>query len=410
VLVEAEQRELGVHLVGGPVRDFLLGRPLRDVDLVVEPRAELGAPELARAAAPARARIVAHGRFGTVTVESDGARVDLATARAERYAHAGALPEVRPGTLTEDLLRRDFTVNALAAPLSKAARSGRAAVVDVSSGLADLGAGMLRALHARSFHDDPTRALRAARLAPRLGFRLARTSSGALRAALRDGAFGPVSGERIRAELEKLFGDARLGLDPASALRLLDAWHVLGALEPGLALPPRAGAPLRRLGRAVAEPPWPAEGARPLVCGLMLWLAPLEAPLRRRTLRRLSLEGAPAAAIAGFPAQRDALLRQLGRARGRGACDAVLAAADAELALATWAGAPPPLRRKIGRWAREDRGVALPVNGEDLLALGLRGPAVGAALARIRVAWLDREVRAREEALALARELGGRAG
>jgi tRNA nucleotidyltransferase (CCA-adding enzyme) len=407
VLAEAERRGAAVHLVGGPVRDFLLGRPLRDVDLLVEP-GPLDAAGLARAAAPPEARVVVHERFGTVHVESAGAALDLATARAERYARPGALPEVRPGSLEEDLLRRDFTVNALAVPLSAAARSGRPAVVDAAGGLADLDAGLLRVLHARSFHDDPTRALRAARLAPRLGFRLQRSAAAALRAALRDGAFGGVSGERFRAELERLFGDARLGLDPARALRLLADWHVLAALEPGLGLPSAAAAPLRRLGRAIAEPPWPEPPPRPLRAGLMLWLAPLEPALRRRALRRLALQGAAGEAVADFAERRDVALRALARARGRGACDAALAALDADTLLALFAAAPPAARRRVVRFAREDRGAELPVGGNDLVALGLRGPLVGSALARLRAAWLDREVRDRDELLALAQEVAKR--
>lgn len=409
VLAEAEVRGAAVHLVGGPVRDFLLGRPVRDIDLLVERSRAGGAPELARAAAPAGARVVAHERFGTAKLEAGGAAVDLASARAEHYPRPGALPEVRPGSLAEDLARRDFSANALAIPLSSAARRGRPAVIEVPGGLADLDAGVLRVLHPRSFHDDPTRALRAARLAPRLGFRLARGSASALRGALRDGAFGGVTGERLRAELEKLVEDARLGLDPARALRALDAWHVLAALEPGLALPPAAAPPLRRLGRALAAPPYGEPPARPAGAGFMLWLAPLDAPLRRRVLRRLALDGAGARAIAAFPAEHVALLRALARARGRGACDAALSTIDEGALLAHWAAAPPAARRRLERWAREDRASRAPLDGRDLLALGLRGPAVGAALARVRAAWLDREVRSREDALALARELAGAA-
>lgn len=260
----------------------------------------------------------------------------------------------------------------------------------------------------QSFPGDPTRARRAARLAPRLGFRLARGSGGALRAALRDGAFGGVSGERFRAGLEKLFDDGRRGLDPARALHLLGEWHVLGALEPGLGLPAAATAPLRRLGRSLGEPPWAALAPQPLVCGLMLWLAPADASLRRRALRRLALEGAPAEAVLGFAEQRGTLFRTLGRARGRGAWDAALAPLSAELLVAIHAAAPPPVRRGVLRWAREDRGVSLPVKGDDLVELGLRGAAVGAALARLRAAWLDHAVRDRDELLALAQELAKR--
>jgi tRNA nucleotidyltransferase/poly(A) polymerase len=411
LVAEAERRDVALHLVGGPVRDLLLGRPLRDVDLIVEPRGEaaLGAEELARAAAPGGAAVVSHDRFGTVRLAAADASIDLATVRSESYARPGALPTVAAGTLDEDLRRRDFTVNALALPLTEAARRGRAALIDPSTGRADLGAAVLRVFHARSFHDDPTRALRAARLAARLSFRLARGARTALRDAIGEGAFAAVSGDRMRREIERLFDDARIGLDPAVTLRLLAEWHVLGALEPGLTVPATALPALRRLGRAIAEPPMAALRTRPWVVGLAIWLADLDATSRRRALRRLSVRGDLATRLADFPKLRDRALRQLGRARGRGAVDALLAMLDDERLLALYLCAEPPGRRRILRWAAEDRGKRLPVSGNDLVAAGLVGPIVGEALARIRIAWLDGTVRTRDEVLALAREVGARA-
>lgn len=409
VLDAAEAKGAFVHLVGGPVRDLLLGRALRDVDLLVEGRDGIDAAGLAHALGGPDLRVTRHDRFGTVTLRCGSASLDLATARKESYAHEGALPTVEPGTLEDDLRRRDFSVNALALPLSAAARAAHSGVVGVERSLEDLEAKVLRVLHPRSFHDDPTRALRGARFAPRLGFTLSRDSRSALRAALRDGAFGRVSGERWRRELVKLFAEAAEGLDPARALRLLEDWHVLAALEPGLGFD-RATAPaLRRLGRSVADPPWsPAARWRPWVSGFELWLRPLKAPLRRRALRRFAVRGEDAERIVAFPGQCDGWLRALARARGRGAIDAVLLAIDDDELHALHAAAPPALRRRIARWAAEDRGRRLPVNGRDLVALGLEGPAVGQALLRIRTAVLDGAVRSREEALSLARELSRR--
>jgi tRNA nucleotidyltransferase (CCA-adding enzyme) len=408
VLAAADARETPVYLVGGPVRDLLLGRGLRDLDLLVDPRAGVDAAALARAAAGADARVVAHERFGTVSLARGEAQLDLASARRESYAHPGALPNVEAGSLAEDLQRRDFSVNALALPLSAAARAAHGGLVDADDGVADLAERRLRVLHARSFHDDPTRALRAARLSARLGFSLSRDSRSALRSALRDGAFGRVSGERLRREIAKLFEDAALGLDAALALRLLHEWHVLGALEPGLALERPAAAPLRRLARGVAQPPWPAARWRPWQSGLALWLAPLAPDLRRRALRRFAVRGEPARRVADFPKARDAVLRALARARGRGAVDALLAGLDEETLHALYAAAPPAERRRILRWATQDRGRRPPVTGDDLVAHGLAGPAVGRALARIRAAWLDGALGSRDEALALALEVSRR--
>ncbi len=408
LLRAADARGLRVYLVGGPVRDLLLGRPVHDADLIVEAEGGLAAEELARLAELGPTDLTRYDRFGTLTLRAGESAVDVATARRERYAHDGALPSVEPGSLEEDLLRRDFSVNALALPLSAAARRRHPGLVDPGEGRADLAARRLRVLHPRSFHDDPTRALRAARLAPRLGFALTRGSRAALRDALRDGAFGRVSGDRLRREWVKLFDDARRGLDPPQALRLLHEWHVLGVLEPGLGLSREALAPLRRLGRAIADPPWSRSSWRPWVAGLALWLAPLPAALRRRALGRFAVRGRAAEAVAGFPRARDAWLHALEGSRGRGAVDAVLADLDDEALHALLASASPPLRRRILRWAHEDRGRRLPVGGDDLVASGLSGPVVGRALARIRAAYLDGRVRTRAEALTLAAEVARR--
>jgi tRNA nucleotidyltransferase/poly(A) polymerase len=343
-----------------------------------------------------------------VTLTASETTVDLACARREVYAHPGALPSVEPGTLEEDLARRDFSVNAFALMLAPAGE-GALELRAVDGAVQDLEARRLRVLHERSFHDDPTRALRAARLSARLGFHLARPTLAVLRDALRDGVFGSVSGERLRREIEKLFDEATRGVDPSQALRRLESWHVLAALEPGLVLPRECLTSLRRLGRGLAQqPPWPLHRLRPWASGLSLWLAPLAPALRRRALRRLAIRGETAGRIADFPRRRRGWLRQLETARGRGAVDAVLSELDETELLALHASAPPLLRRRIVRYAAEDRGRRSPVTGADLVAAGLGGPAVGRALGRVRAAWLDGEVANREEALALARELGRR--
>jgi tRNA nucleotidyltransferase (CCA-adding enzyme) len=410
---EADARGLALYLVGGPVRDLALGRTLRDADLTVAAAAggALGdeTAALARAAALPGDRVVVHPRFGTLRIEIEGGdALDLATVRSETYAAPGALPDVAPGSLEADLRRRDFTLNALALPLSAAAGT---ALVDPGGGIADLAAGELRVFHAASFQDDPTRAIRAARFAARFDAQLARESRAALRSALRAGAFGAVSGERFAAELEKLFAEGEAGGDPARALALLHDWHVLPALEPGLELPRAALAALRRLGRADS----PKRGVtatraavapRAWVVGLMVWFAALPAALARRALARLAIRGAVATRIAAFARTRDAALGALARARGRGAVDAALRALPPEELAALRAWAPAATQKRIDRHTAEDRDLVLPVTGDDLVAAGLHGPAVGRALARIRAALLDRAIASREDALQLAREIG----
>ena len=151
-----------MHVVGGAVRDALLGRVPRELDLVVEGDAVAVAR---RAAERVGGTLTVHERFGTATVRTGEFAFDLATARRERYPRPGALPEVELGaTIAEDLARRDFSVNAMAVSLRDGART------DWPGAREDLDHGVLRVLHDRSFADDPTRMLRLVRYAARLGF------------------------------------------------------------------------------------------------------------------------------------------------------------------------------------------------------------------------------------------------
>ena len=157
----------GVYLVGGTVRDILLGEPSFDVDIAVEGDAIAFAQSLAEALG---GRMRAHDKFGTaVVLYGDDERIDVVTARTESYESPGALPTVAPGSIEDDLFRRDFTINAIAVSL-RGDEKGR--VVDPFAGRTDLEAGRIRVLHDRSFLDDPTRIFRAVRYENRYGFRM----------------------------------------------------------------------------------------------------------------------------------------------------------------------------------------------------------------------------------------------
>jgi tRNA nucleotidyltransferase (CCA-adding enzyme) len=187
--VVREQAEAPVYLVGGAVRDLLLGRSRADVDLVVEGDAAALAERLGGAAAE-------HERFGTVKVEVDGQEIDIAGARTETYPEPGSLPVVAPAEGIEaDLARRDFTINAMAIPIADKPR-----LIDPHGGEEDLGRGLLRVLHPHSFEDDPTRAIRAARYAARFDFELEPETEELLRVA----DLTTLSADRRRAELERL--------------------------------------------------------------------------------------------------------------------------------------------------------------------------------------------------------------
>ncbi|MBI2363163.1 MAG: CCA tRNA nucleotidyltransferase [Elusimicrobia bacterium] len=238
----ASARGTRAAVVGGCVRDALLGRTVRDIDALAEGDAAGLADECALAWG---ARLEYFGRFGTARLSLPGGeRLDLATARAEDYPAPAALPVVRPASIEGDLKRRDFSVNAMARLLGA---GGLGELYDPLGGRMDLKARRLRALHPESFRDDPTRLFRAARYAGRLGLRLEPATARRLRESVRRKDPALLSRERIRQELWRILEEE----DPGPALRLCARWGLTPFFHPrfkapgGLAKAPDA---LTRLG------------------------------------------------------------------------------------------------------------------------------------------------------------------
>jgi tRNA nucleotidyltransferase (CCA-adding enzyme) len=217
---------LSLYLVGGPVRDLLLRRSCRDLDLAVEGDALALAKRLA--AADGAEVVEPSPQFGTATVRwPDGVHLDLARTRSETYAAPAALPKVTPADIRTDLGRRDFSINALALALNGPARGQ---VLDLFQGRADLKRRQIRIVHAQSFNDDPTRLFRAVRFERRLGFSLEAKTRHAFQRALDQGRIGQLSGARVLKELVLVMQED----DYAAGLRHLARRGVLGQVHPGL--------------------------------------------------------------------------------------------------------------------------------------------------------------------------------
>jgi tRNA nucleotidyltransferase (CCA-adding enzyme) len=219
-----EASELGqeLYLVGGVVRDLFLGRANFDFDLVVEGDAISLARKLAK---DSQAKLKIHSRFGTAKLDYPDFSLDLATARSETYSKPGTLPTVKPGSLKDDLIRRDFSINAMALYLNPQ-RFGE--LIDLYHGKDDLERRLIRILHPKSFIDDATRILRAIRYEQRLGFKLEAETEKLLRhnVAMLD----TISGDRIRHELELILKED----EPERALRRAEELGVLSQLCPSL--------------------------------------------------------------------------------------------------------------------------------------------------------------------------------
>jgi tRNA nucleotidyltransferase (CCA-adding enzyme) len=222
ISAQAAKLDQTVYLVGGVVRDLLLGYPNFDLDLVVEG----DAVKLARQAAEiSKAKLLAHHRFGTAKLRYENFTLDLATARKETYARPGALPTVTPGTLKDDLMRRDFSINAMAISL---AANEYGELIDPFQGRNDLEQRLIRVLHPRSFIDDATRILRAIRYEQRLGFELETQTAQLLERDIP--MLDTISGDRIRHELELIFREK----EPESIIKRLDELGVLAGISPSL--------------------------------------------------------------------------------------------------------------------------------------------------------------------------------
>jgi len=382
---EAETRTL--YLVGGCVRDLALSRALLDVDLVAEGEVQSLA---AKAASAFGGRCVAHHPFGTVTLEANGARIDLAMARAETYARPGALPRVRPASIEDDLARRDFTINALALELCGPER-GR--LLDPFGGSEDLRRGLVRVLHERSFVDDATRILRAVRYAARLRFRLEPQTHTLL---LRDVSYlDTISGARVRQELLRLLAEEQ----PEAALLQCQTLGVLAAIHPALRFDRRLAAAFRAARRWGA--PLGPELSLPL---LATPLSPVEATA---VAHRLALSARERRAVQGAAALRETI-PWLSQPRLRPSQVVARLEAYPGPSLRAWAlAAPSPLpRRRLDRYLQYWRYVKLNLDGRALQRLGVpRGPLVGEAMRALRTARLDGRVRSREQEAAMVRRL-----
>ena len=360
------------YLVGGAVRDLLRGAAPADLDIAVEGDGR----STARAVADRLGgQVREYERFGTSDVVLPDHTLHFATTREEVYEAPGELPNVAQTTLSEDLRRRDFTVNALAIGLTG---DDLGHLYDPFGGLADLEAGLIRVLHDRSFLDDPTRLLRAVRYAARLDFALEQETERLAREAVAADALSTVSGKRIGADLMALLEEHEVG----RAVERLRELEIDRALHPELDPDPELVASAALVESAPEE--------------LDLWLADLQLLAEQRDAASRASRVAPRIAMA--LREREHSPSELRDLLGREPLEA--------LALALALRAPS---EAVLRWVTDLRGVGLEISGDDLLAAGVpEGPAVGRALEETLKRKLDGIVSGRdaelETALQLARE------
>lgn len=382
IAVAAAQR-VALYLVGGPVRDAYLRQPIGDLDLVVDGDAW---PIAERFAAATGGKITRHEKFRTAVVEvaRDQAVVpiDFVTARRETYAAPAALPDVTPSTINDDLARRDFTINTLALRFQP---DGSMTLLDPFDGRADIDRRVVRVLHDRSFTDDPTRMLRAARFAARLGFDVEPQTTALIEAAAREKMIERTTPQRILHELWLLLDEPR----PEAALALLRGW---GALEQ---LKLRWNEAWRDQFVALRQTTMDAD-RRAVGWGVLVW--PLNAAERRDLLTRYNLPTVERKLVAELPsALPDPLL------------ESHLSNVELERMLGPYSDlalrvlqlvASPDAAAKIAHYVAAVRPLLPLLTGDDLRSRGLpSGPRYREVLRALREQQLAGAIRNRAEAL-----------
>jgi tRNA nucleotidyltransferase (CCA-adding enzyme) len=376
-----------LYLVGGAVRDLLMGRLSLDLDLVLEG----DAISLARRLADVRGgKVTAHPRFGTAKLSYHKFSIDIATARCESYSKPAALPTVKSGTIDDDLKRRDFTINAIAVCLHPAYFGE---LLDPYDGRGDIEHGLIRVLHERSFCDDPTRILRALRYEQRLDFHLEQNTE---RLLLRDVAMlDEVSGDRLRHELEHILREEY----PEKVLRRAQELGVLERLHHSLKWDDWLAERFRRA-REVSHKPNPA-----------LYLALLAHRLSEEEcqslIARLRIAGRSAQAMRQAVELRQAFPKLDAPQLSRSSTYHLLNGYSTEAITATAIATDSPLiRERLELYLSELCHIKPILNGDDIKALGVSpGRGMGEILQVLLDARLNEEVKTKEDEQKLVQRL-----
>jgi tRNA nucleotidyltransferase (CCA-adding enzyme) len=401
----ADRLEVSLFVVGGCVRDLLLGIDNFDLDLVVEGDGIAFARQLA---AMTQARVTIHERFGTaVVLLPDGFKLDVATARTEYYEYPTALPTVEQSSIKKDLYRRDFTINALAVRLNG---KGFGDLLDFYGGQRDLNEKVVRVLHGLSFIEDPTRVFRAIRFEVRFGFHLGRDTVALIGGAVKMNLFHRLSGHRLLEELKLLFSER----ESTQAIRRLAELDLLRFIHPKLQWSDR----LQRLFTAIEEA---VDWYRLLFLDrtMEVWLVYMMGllevlPERAVTdvLKRFPFSESEAATLRASRAAGHTVMRQLVKRPPLKPAEVyrLLSGLSDETLVGLMAKSKgESAKRQISAYFTTFRHVKPVLSGSDLKAMGIKpGPEFKRILVRLLDARLNGEVKTESEERALATRLAKR--
>lgn len=398
---QAHAQDSSIYLAGGVVRDLALGRGNLDLDFVLEGDAIAFAAKLARIYGGDTERHIAFATakwqlnsvaIDKLSLQNDAipAQIDFASARTEEYLAPGELPRVKLGAISEDLRRRDFTINALALRIE--AGSGPWQLLDPRNGYSDIIGKKIRILHERSFIDDPTRIFRAFRFASRFEFTIESATAELMQEAIP--VIQRLSGERIRHELDLILREE----NPERIIAELSALGVFARIHASFRISARTLRQFKRLRAHMRKTPGNSDDMARL--GWHLLFAGIAEEDALLICARLNLTQALSTSIAGFA-------RLLSKVEWLG-CSATKASAitrflggipeSAIRAALICDGDEYAVKERLGSYLVDWRQRRTTIDGNELIRAGLKpGPIFREILDRLRSAWIDGDIETAEQ-------------
>lgn len=400
----ADRCGVPLFVVGGCVRDLLLGIENLDLDLVVEGDGIAFARKLGEVL---RARVKVHERFGTaIVLSADGFRLDVATARTEYYEYPTALPTVEQSSIKKDLHRRDFTMNALAVRLNG---KGFGDVLDFYGGQRDLNDKVIRVLHGLSFVEDPTRVFRAIRFESRFGFRLGKDTAALIAGAVKMNLFERLSGHRLLEELKLLLSER----EPKQAIKRLAELQLLKFIHQKLSWSDRLNKLLDALDETID---WYRllyldRKMETWLVYMMGFLELLPERAVKDVLKRFPFSEQEAARLKIARVGCHKVIRRLATKRSLKPAEAyrlLLGLSDETLLLLMAKSKGETVKRQVSAFLTTYQQVKPILTGADLKAMGLKpGPKFKEILDRLLDARLNGEIKTESEERELVTKLAG---
>lgn len=402
-----DELNMGTYLVGGFVRDLLLGIENLDIDIVVEGSGITFAGRLGK---EFKGEVKKIPEFGTALVTlPEGLKIDLATARSELYEYPAALPKIEFASLRQDLYRRDFTINSMAIRLNK---KGLGDLIDFYDGAGDLKKRVVRVLHNLSFIDDPTRIFRAIRFEQRYGLKIEPRTCSFIKKALRERLLEKLGNERMRNELILILSEKK----PLAAIERMREFRILRYIHPGIKLSRRITGMLQEIEkkREKYERMLQGEKVSWWLVNLLALIENLDLSSTRQLVERFKFKRKNFDKIIASKEVEKYLIHELS-GRKRMLPSTIykrLTKLPFEVLLLILSKSKSPyLKKRVTHYLTDLRKVRIKITGEDLKEMGLRpGPRFRKILDRVFEAWIDKKVKNKKEEWVMAKRLVAKSG